>query len=153
MELSPSRRCLWPREETEAMDSSPSQEFSLEGVSSFRSSGAQHSRGTTDKTTHQSTFYGSLWDTLSSTLHGCKVGMSYLYSNVHFSMMGQAFIQQNPDNSSFGLAVVCYRSDKRPPDLSRACGSTRQVQEAVGGTLRPKMVRSGKQMSTHCKLK
>ncbi|CAH1794394.1 unnamed protein product [Owenia fusiformis] len=81
-------------------------------------------------------WYKALWDLLSSSVQEAKIGVSYFYPYVQFSMMCQAFMQENPGSSTFGLEVICYRSDKKMPEIGNyTC--------RVGGTIKPKMVRPG----------
>lgn len=80
-------------------------------------------------------WYRGMWDALSSTLYECKVGVSYLYPHVQFSMMCQAVIQENPHTDSFGLTVICYRAD-------RGCAQA-DPRSIVGVSLKPKLVRPG----------
>ena len=80
-------------------------------------------------------WYRGVWDIVSATLHECKVGVARLYPYVRFSMMCQAVMQTDGlDSRSFGLAVVCHRSDTPPGDATG---------RLVGGTIKPKLIASG----------
>lgn len=50
-------------------------------------------------------WYKSVWDILSSTLHGAKVGVSYFYPYIRFAMMCTAMMDETADTRSFGLEV------------------------------------------------
>ena len=50
-------------------------------------------------------WYKGVWDILASTLHGAKVGVSYFYPYIRFSMMCTAMMDETADNRSFGLEV------------------------------------------------
>lgn len=68
-------------------------------------------------TVHHFSFFKVVWDLLSSSLTEAKMGMSYFYPYISFSMMCQAFMEESKGESSrFGLEVICYRSDKRLPE-------------------------------------
>lgn len=46
-----------------------------------------------------------MWDLLSTSLFQAKMGMSHFYPYISFSMMCQAFMEQDADASRFGLEV------------------------------------------------
>lgn len=50
-------------------------------------------------------WYKSVWDILSSTIHGAKVGVSYFYPYIRFAMMCTAMMDETADTRSFGLEV------------------------------------------------
>ena len=82
-------------------------------------------------------FFKVLWDILSSSLFEAKMGMSHFYPYISFSMMCQAFMEENADTSRFGLEVICHRSDKRLPELTN-------YKHRVGASLKPKLIKPGK---------
>ncbi|XP_046990060.1 uncharacterized protein LOC124595385 [Schistocerca americana] len=86
---------------------------------------------------HHFSFFKILWDVLSTTLYEAKMGMSYFYPYISFSMMCQAFMEESGTNNRFGLEVICYRSDHRLPE-------TTNYRHRVGSSLKPKMVRPGR---------
>ena len=63
-------------------------------------------------------FFRAVWNIISASLYEARVGMSYLYPYVSFSMKCQANMQENPDTKRFGLEVICYRSDKILPEIT-----------------------------------
>ena len=67
---------------------------------------------------HHFSFFKLVWDILSSSLYEAKMGMSYFYPYISFSMMCQAFMEQGAGDNRFGLEVICYRSDKRLPETT-----------------------------------
>ncbi|XP_074647770.1 uncharacterized protein LOC141903533 isoform X2 [Tubulanus polymorphus] len=81
-------------------------------------------------------WYRAMWDCLASSLYECKIGVSYVYPYIQFSMMCQGMMDENVDSKSFGLEVICYRSDKRFPEVGN-------YRHRVGGSLRPRMVKPG----------
>lgn len=50
-------------------------------------------------------WYKAVWDILSSTVHGAKVGVSYFYPYIRFAMMCSAMMDETSDTRSFGLEV------------------------------------------------
>jgi len=50
-------------------------------------------------------WYKAVWDILSSTMHGAKVGVSYFYPYIRFAMMCTAMMDETADTRSFGLEV------------------------------------------------
>ncbi|KAK7794660.1 hypothetical protein R5R35_003778 [Gryllus longicercus] len=86
---------------------------------------------------HHFSFFKIVWDLLSTSLYEAKMGMSYFYPYISFSMMCQAFMEENSGNSRFGLEVICYRSDRRLPEATN-------YRHRVGASLKPKMVRPGR---------
>lgn len=50
-------------------------------------------------------WYKAVWDILASTVHGAKVGVSYFYPYIRFSMMCMAMMDETADTRSFGLEV------------------------------------------------
>lgn len=50
-------------------------------------------------------WYKAVWDILASTMHGAKVGVSYFYPYIRFSMMCMAMMDETADTRSFGLEV------------------------------------------------
>lgn len=57
-------------------------------------------------------WYKAVWDILSSTVHGAKVGVSYFYPYIRFAMMCSAMMDETSDTRSFGLEVcLCYSID------------------------------------------
>ena len=50
-------------------------------------------------------WYKAVWDLLSSTVHGAKVGVSYFYPYIRFAMMCTAMMDETSDTRSFGLEV------------------------------------------------
>lgn len=82
-------------------------------------------------------FFKIMWDILSASLFEAKMGMSHFYPFISFSMMCQAFMEENADSSRFGLEVVCHRSDRRLPELTN-------YKHRVGASLKPKLVKPGK---------
>ena len=81
-------------------------------------------------------WYKALWDILSHTMHECKIGVAYLYPYIQFSMMCIAMMEANNDSKTFGLEVICYRSDKKIPEVGN-------YKHRVGRTIKPKMLRPG----------
>lgn len=69
-------------------------------------------------TVHHFSFFKVVWDLLSSSLTEAKMGMSYFYPYISFSMMCQAFMEESKGDSRFGLEVICYRSDKTLPEAT-----------------------------------
>ncbi|XP_063230691.1 uncharacterized protein LOC134535489 [Bacillus rossius redtenbacheri] len=88
-------------------------------------------------TVHHFSFFKLVWDILTQSLHEAKMGMSYFYPYISFSMMCQAFMDENPQNNRFGLEVICYRSDHHVPQ-------TTNYRHRVGASLKPKLVRPGR---------
>ena len=82
-------------------------------------------------------FFKIMWDLLSASLCQAKMGMSHFYPYISFSMMCQAFMEENADSSRFGLEVICHRSDRRLPELTN-------YKHRVGASLKPKLVKPGK---------
>ncbi len=82
-------------------------------------------------------FFKVMWDLLSASLFEAKMGMSHFYPYISFSMMCQAFMEENADSSRFGLEVICHRSDRRLPEQTN-------YKHRVGGSLKPKLVKPGK---------
>ncbi|KAJ9591244.1 hypothetical protein L9F63_002209, partial [Diploptera punctata] len=82
-------------------------------------------------------FFKVLWDVLASSLYEAKMGMSYFYPYISFSMMCQAFMGESSGDNRFGLEVICYRSDKRLPEATN-------YRHRVGASLKPKLVRPGR---------
>ena len=82
-------------------------------------------------------FFKILWDCLSTSLFEAKMGMSHFYPYISFSMMCQAFMEENADTSRFGLEVICHRSDRRLPELTN-------YKHRVGASLKPKLIKPGK---------
>lgn len=82
-------------------------------------------------------FFKIMWDILSTSLFEAKMGMSHFYPFISFSMMCQAFMEENADSSRFGLEVICHRSDRRLPELTN-------YKHRVGASLKPKLVKPGK---------
>lgn len=64
---------------------------------------------------HHFSFFKVVWDLLSTSLTEAKMGMSYFYPYISFSMMCQAFMEESSE-ARFGLEVICYRSDKTLPE-------------------------------------
>lgn len=81
-------------------------------------------------------FFKVLWDVLTTSLYEAKLGVAYFYPYISFSMMCQAWMEENKDNQSFGLEVICYRSDKKLPEATN-------YKHKVGSSLKPKLVRPG----------
>ncbi|RWS25106.1 uncharacterized protein B4U80_07940 [Leptotrombidium deliense] len=81
-------------------------------------------------------FFKAVWDVLSDSMYGMKLGLSYFYPFMSFSMMCQASMEENKDNRSFALEVILYRSDKEKPEMSN-------YPYKVGRSLKPKLVRMG----------
>ncbi|XP_064639279.1 uncharacterized protein LOC135494894 [Lineus longissimus] len=81
-------------------------------------------------------WYRALWDSLASKMYECKIGVTYFYPYIQFSMMCQAMMDENPDNLSFGLEVICYHSDKRFPEAGN-------YRHKVGSSLKPRMIKKG----------
>ncbi|KAG1652899.1 Ankyrin-2 [Nymphon striatum] len=81
-------------------------------------------------------FFKALWDVLSGSLYEVKVGAAYFYSYISFSMMCQAFMEENKDTHCFGLEVICFRSDNKFPEVTN-------YKYRVGSSLKPKLVRPG----------
>lgn len=50
-------------------------------------------------------WYKAVWDILASTVNGAKVGVSYFYPYIRFSMMCLAMMDETADTKSFGLEV------------------------------------------------
>lgn len=86
---------------------------------------------------HHFSFFKIVWDLLSSSLYEAKMGMSYFYPYISFSMMCQAFMEESTGSCRFGLEVICYRSDKRLPEATN-------YRHRVGASLKPKMVKPGR---------
>ena len=84
--------------------------------------------------------YQGVRQTLSSTLHEWKVGLSYLCPNLGFSMRCQAFLQEHPGSSSFGLVVSCCHDGELKPN--------RSGWQMVGGAMHPKYIKAGMYTST-----
>ena len=82
-------------------------------------------------------FFKIMWDILSTSLFEAKMGMSHIYPFISFSMMCQAFMEENADSSRFGLEVICHRSDRRLPELTN-------YKHRVGASLKPKLIKPGK---------
>ena len=82
-------------------------------------------------------FFKIMWDILSNTLLEAKMGMTHFYPYISFSMMCQAFMEENADNNRFGLEVICHRSDRRLPELTN-------FKHRVGASLKPKLMKPGK---------
>lgn len=53
-----------------------------------------------------------MWELLSATFYEAKMGMTYFYPYISFSMMCQAFMEESQENDKFALEVICYRSDR-----------------------------------------
>ena len=60
---------------------------------------------------HHFSFFKTVWDILSGKLYEAKMGVSYFYPWVSFPMKCQAYMEENPDNNSFGLEVICFNSE------------------------------------------
>lgn len=50
-------------------------------------------------------WYKAVWDILASTVNGAKIGVSYFYPYIRFSMMCMAMMDETADTKSFGLEV------------------------------------------------
>lgn len=88
-------------------------------------------------TVHHFSFFKVVWDLVSTSLTEAKMGMSYFYPYISFSMMCQAFMEESKGDSRFGLEVICYRSDKRLPEQTN-------YRHRVGASTKPKLVRPGR---------
>ncbi|KAF4519526.1 hypothetical protein B566_EDAN009429 [Ephemera danica] len=86
---------------------------------------------------HHFSFFTVLWDILSTSLYEAKMGMANYYPYITFSMMCEAFMQETPNTNRFALEVICYRSDRRLPEMSN-------LQHRVGSSIKPKLVRPGR---------
>lgn len=84
-------------------------------------------------------FFKVMWDILSASLFEAKMGLSHFYPYISFSMMCQAFMEENADSSRFGLEVICHRSDRQLPELTN-------YKHRVGASLKPKLVKPGKML-------
>lgn len=82
-------------------------------------------------------FFKALWDILSGSLYEAKLGVAFFYPYISFSMMCQAFMEENKDTKCFGLEVIFYRSDNKWPEVTN-------YKYRVGSSLKPKLVRPGK---------
>ncbi|XP_067005176.1 uncharacterized protein [Anabrus simplex] len=86
---------------------------------------------------HHFSFFKVVWDLLVSSLYEAKMGMSFFYPYISFSMMCQAFMEESAGDNRFGLEVICYRSDRRLPEATN-------YRHRVGASLKPKLVRPGR---------
>ncbi|CAG0879835.1 unnamed protein product [Darwinula stevensoni] len=85
---------------------------------------------------HHFSFFKVVWDLLSASLYEAKLGMAYFYPYISFSMMCQAWMEENTQTNRFGLEVVCCRSDRQLPEMTN-------YKYKVGASLKPKLVRPG----------
>ncbi|CAB3371402.1 Hypothetical predicted protein [Cloeon dipterum] len=82
-------------------------------------------------------FFTVFWDIVSNSLYEAKVGMAHFANFVTFSMMCEAYMQETPKNDRFSLEVICYRSDRKLPDVTN-------LQHRAGACNKPKLIRPGK---------
>ena len=82
---------------------------------------------------------------ISDTIHECKVGVSKVYPwPLNFSMQCKALVQTpDPVTGNFSLLVLCQRLSSSP-DLSTddLCG--REDYTWVGGSVKPKTIKTGR---------
>lgn len=88
---------------------------------------------------HHFSFFKTVWDILSGKLYEAKMGVSYFYPWVSFPMKCQAYMEENPDNNSFGLEVICFNSENDKEMIQ-----TSNYRYMVGSSLKPKLVRPGR---------
>jgi len=88
---------------------------------------------------HHFSFFKIVWDILSSKLHDAKMGVSYFYPWVSFPMKCQAYMEENPENNSFGLEVICFNHENNKEQMQ-----TSNYRYCVGSSLKPKLVRPGR---------
>lgn len=84
-------------------------------------------------------FFKVMWDILADNMYKAKMGVSYFYPWVSFPMKCQAYMEENPEDSSFGLEVICYNSENNPEQVQ-----TSNYRYCVGSNLKPRLVRPGR---------
>ncbi|RWS14892.1 uncharacterized protein B4U79_09002 [Dinothrombium tinctorium] len=85
---------------------------------------------------HHFSFFKAVWDILNDSVYSLKLGLTYFYPFIAFSMMCQASMEENKDSRSFALEVILYRADKEAPETSN-------YPYKVGRSLKPKLVQMG----------
>ena len=113
-------------------------ELAFTRISRYRKKGAPDRVYVTFPVTHFS-FFKVVWDTLSSSLYGAKLGFSYLAPNwVTFPMKCRAYMEENKDNNTFGLEVVCYNIENNPEQTQNS-----NYKYLVGSSSKPRLVKPG----------
>ena len=97
-------------------------------------------------------FHGMM-NFFADTIHECKVGVSKVYPwPLGFSMQCKALVQ-NPDpvTGTFSLVVLCQRLNSGADiDIDDLCD--REDYIVVGGSIKPKTIKTGMNYSTFSKL-
>ena len=88
---------------------------------------------------HHFSFFKVVWGLLSGDLQSVKMGLNYFYPYISFPMNCKAYMEENPEDNSFGLEVICSSSDCDPKRMQSS-----NYRYEVGSNVKPKMVKPGK---------